>query len=278
MIAMLTWVRPSQASTSRSEPAPVPRGCASSLQAIGVSSLPGLRRNRIRRGALAATLAGLVVLCGCGGSDRTPALEPPAPPTATAAAATSGGARADVERALLTLDDLPDGWAAQDHDVEVAGEDSILGCPGLDTLEQPARTDRFDDPDGDDMVFQVAGVFASREAAESAIRAFAAEEARACVADRVGRQVRANADGTDVEVGEASTARLKSPAVGDATAGMQVTVPLRAAGREMLARFDLVTVRVGRAVSVVVFTGVPSFDAELRSELLQVVGQRLGSV
>ena len=189
----------------------------------------------------AAGVLAAVALTACGGHSE----DRPAPSTPPAPGSAAGLTAAQVERALLTVTDLPLGFQAQDG----APDASALGCAGVDQVYLPAGTAaRAAVSFGHSLSAAfVNETISSRPGggAASALAAFA-RAARDCASFT-------GPDGTTYKV-----SALKLPSYGDGSAAVRVTSTIREARP-----VDLVAVRVGDTLLAVATAGAGKEETQL---------------
>lgn len=238
----------------------------------------------------------LVVVClalagapGCGGSDSNSA----STAAATASQSRTTPSKPPVENAAdqriaeagkLRLSDFPSGFVQSDE-----SEDSIAGsCNGVEQAKN--ATNRHDDaPDfqkGDNtQATNTVYVYADEASAHSGFLSLSSRATRECISKQLSAYLAKQAKSTGpgdteaVTIGKPTTGEVAIDAVGDEQSGGRVSVPVSSQGLDVDLEIDVVFVRVGRAVSALVFTDVPSpFDGDLRAQLTRKVARRLTAV
>ncbi|MDQ4069100.1 MAG: hypothetical protein M3203_06475 [Actinomycetota bacterium] len=238
---------------------------------------------RCRR-ALAACLAGTVLVVACNGDESSaPTTTAPAGPTTTISQVE--GDRQKAQRAVLTPADLPGfsqdapGTHVDDTELEAAAN----ACFGYNPLL--VRLGEADDPRGaasphfrrGEVLTLGSGVtFAETEdEARAAITALSAEGFERCFSDALGARLRNNPMFADVDV---TTARLPNVAVGDESTGYRSTVGVQVSGQAVTIYSDFTFVRVGRGVAVLsgFAIGAPFPEAE-RNRLVTAITGRMAA-
>jgi hypothetical protein len=263
---------------------------------------------RVRQAA--ACLVVLAALAAaCGGDDDDAAAGGGSGGDTTTTAEGSGGERsaddldadqAAAEKMLLTIGDFPSGWQAQPDEGEDDGEGGGGSAPGepsddeltadlaeclhvdagelSDDDDPSAESPSFQNADEDEASVEVAFA-ASPEQATSELATLQRDEAPGCFGE-VYKTLFTQAMKDDpsvegVEVGDPQVEAAPLGDLGDDTAAFRVTIPLSAAGQQIVLYQDIAFVKVGRAEITGFFqaSGQP-FDAELSQRLLQAVIDR----
>ena len=232
---------------------------------------------------LAAAVLWAAAGCG-GGSDDNTASSPAAGTTQAAPSKPPVDKAADqriADAGKLRLTDFPSGFEQSDKN-----DDSATGT--CDSIKDAKKaTNRHDDAPSfskgeNTQATNVVYVYADEAGAQSAFQALSSRDTRVCVgkglAEFFAKETRSKGPGDTVEVtvGKPTTGQVAVDAVGDEQAGGRATVPLNTQGLDVDVDVDLVFVRVGRAVTTLVFIDVLSpFDEDLRAQLTRKVVGRM---
>jgi hypothetical protein len=199
-----------------------------------------------------------------------------------------------AEAALLTLDDLPEGFQQQPTS-EDEGDDELLeelaSCIGVD----PAMFDRgnpeasasFGSPTGQQVNSEVTYTASTDEAMET-MEAIRNEDTPGCLEDIFEQQMQEfvteaqeaqEAEGvpvTDAEITDVSVDTREVPDMGDDSAGLTVTITFTEQGQDLTITMDMIVVRVDRVGVSMMFQGLNEpFPADQAEELTQTVVDRI---
>lgn len=218
--------------------------------------------------ALAAALSCAAVLAACGGAADPPRVdEPPA----------AAAEQAHVERAarasLLTVDDFPPGWTA------TTAEPSLTVRCAAAVAARRAATARANSPtfstDQSTAVSETVYIFADEAAATRSLAALTAARTRDCLAAQLRRRLARTSTAT---IGKPVSARLAVEPLGDDHGAARIHLPAKADALTVEVVFDVVFVRVGHALQVVVFADtIEPFSGALRERLTEAATDRLRS-
>ena len=220
-------------------------------------------------GALA--LLTVLLVTGCGGSSDSKSASTQEP-TATATSDRAAD-RAIALDSTLKLEDFPSGWTQ----AEEGEEPARVQCEQIEAAKAKttARTNPPRFSAGENTAVQSSVyLFADESTAERAFEQVAGKSTRLCYVEAV---LQALEQRKDLEVGDATSARLALDPLGDQRDAGRVTVPLTTAeGVEVDLVADMVFVRSDRGLSLGLFIDVVSpFDSDLREQLTATSAQRL---
>lgn len=239
---------------------------------------------RVRRCAAVVLLVVFAAACGSGsssGSSTTTTRREPARD------------RDDAQRALVTAEDLPDGWLAGGGAsagpmaiVDTSNLDAIARClhvapskitpPGAVTQTSPV----FQGPDQSTTVQSRVSVLASQAQASGVLEAFGAKAFAGCVKQRVeeslGRPVEHPVLPPDIEVAAVSVVPLKWPKYGDGSRAIRQRTSLVGDQSGLDLYLQLVVIARGRSVATIAFTSRRDpFPLDLAENLSLVLSNRL---
>jgi len=212
---------------------------------------------------VAATLA------GCGSSHVAGAPHTPQParvqPVDLAPAVSRSTDQRVAKAGLLRLSDLPSGWATDDS---ASSNSSGADCGAIKDYKRTAsalRTAPTMERNGWDQIQEKVAVFADGVRAEHAFAAVTSASTRACIRKFMAQT------GTVGQSGQLNVDR-----VADGTAASRITVHVESGGTQVDLTVDLVVVRAGHAIALLVFTSAfGPFDQHLRSAVTRAAGCRL---
>jgi hypothetical protein len=250
-------------------------------------------RHRTRRRGVIAALAllalGLLVGCGGGGADDSkPSTGARAPSSQTSSTTAPTQPQRDkaaeqkiVDAAQLRLSDFPSGW--QQSDDESDSEDSP--CGGIRDAKK-TTTAHGSAPDfstnDSTQATNTIYLYADEGAAHIAFSRLTDRDTRVCIGKELGKnfekQSKSKGPGQSdsAEVGTPSTGELSIKPLGDERAAGRVTLPVSAQGQNVDVILDLIFVRAGRGMAIMIFVDVLSpFDEDLRADLTGKVVRRL---
>lgn len=239
-----------------------------------------LRAMRLR--ALIA-LAGVAVVSGCGGDENTQTVTVPAtqgtPSTSAAPTTTASPSAADDKRAadgaVLQLSDLPSGWTAKDDEDDSTTTTSKCAAVRDSRSQASARASSSDFQKDNGEVSNTVYVYSDEGQARAAFSNLVSRDTRVCLGKEFRDVIDENVEDDDAKIQDASTSELNITPVGSESAAARITIPYKAILDSEL-NADLVFVRVGRAVSLVIaFDDGSTFDDDLRGELVGVAARRL---
>ena len=221
-----------------------------------------------------------VALGGCGSASESqsspaPSKTSPDPaPTTKSAKQSTVADRQLASGALLRLADLPSGWTASDD----TDESSDTPCEQIKTAkaQTSARSNAPHFNKGDDtQVSDTVYVYADEDVAKRNFVALASQALRVCVGHQLGDGMKKSVGGK-ATVGKAATSQLGIDAVGEQSAGAHITFPLSTQGIDIDVNLDLVIVRQGRGISLLLLIdSFTEFDNDLRSQLTSTAAKRL---
>jgi hypothetical protein len=218
--------------------------------------------------------------------------EPPAPVTEADFAAS----------ALLTLDDLPDGWTeTPDDPTDDADDDEILAmiaeCSGLDVAllgdqvlgDTKAKSGEFGSPDEISTVQQSIGFAPDEATALAAIAAIGNAALPDCYEQSLTTLFATefpDEDTTDDQPAElvlgevvAEFVDLTGIAAADEAVWLRVVAPLTYQAESITQHVDLIFLRVGRVLSNVELGGFGEpFPQDLVDPIMSLVNERAGSI
>jgi hypothetical protein len=216
----------------------------------------------------------LVVLAlaaaGCGGD---------ADKRATPAANQSRQNGSDVRLAqasLLTIDDVPTGWTAEDDDEDSA---STSECPEIKAA-RASRSGSARAPtlaeNGNKTVQHSVMVFPTAVDAKAAHEGMASAETRRCLGEELPTSLGDDLAKEGVTVGDVTTGEFRVEPVGEAAGASRFSVELTAEEQTIPVVVDVVFVLRGRVVSGLLTTDIVTpFDDALRNKLLRTVDTRI---
>lgn len=183
-----------------------------------------------------------------------------------------------AQAALIDLADLPAGWTAKEPD---ADEDE--GAPPcLQSIEDDghdsadAEGPQFDSPNESVVAMQSVAVYADAGDAADDFALLNSRRTATCLSDYLHDVAVQQSSQAGLEVGDASVEPLASPAVGDRSTASRVVMAVTAGDTELALGYDLVTIHIGRGVSVLMQGGVADeFDDALLDDLAHVAADRL---
>jgi hypothetical protein len=215
---------------------------------------------------------GLVIVAavvGCGSGSRTA----PAPTTKSAKQSTAAD-RLVASGALLRLSDLPSGWTAGDD----GDESSDTPCEEIKTAkaQTSARSNSPDFGKGDKTkVAHTVYVYADEGAARRNFVALTSQALRVCAGHQLGDAMKKGIGG-EATVGKVATSQLGIDPAGEESAAAHITFPLSTPRVDADINLDLVIVRQGRAISLLLLMNAfTEFDDDLRSQLTSTAAERL---
>jgi hypothetical protein len=249
----------------------------------------------MRKLAGAATCGLLLLLAaGCGGSDdaatetatvaapseATSSTTPSATSADAAPAADKDADQAIVDAALLKLDDFPSGWTGHPADDE-DDDPEAWSCPGLDDLDGKT-TAKGSSPDfendSNEQVTESIAVFPDENLPHQFLSALGNQDFLDCMEDKVLDEIESDASEEDVTLGDVKLSQLRVNDRGDESAAIRVAIPMEIQGITLDAAVDVIAVRVGRSVLMLMTAGVmsPVSDAD-RENLTTVATKRLAA-
>lgn len=251
-----------------------------------------------RQTALVATVATalavlLVAGCGAGGGGSGRAVDLDDDRTEEQLAAD----RAAAEQALLVLADFPPGWTAAPRDDDAGEEDEgpqldseLADCLDVDEallgesrVEAKSDTFSFDEAEVEAEV----SVLPTRAYADEVVRALNRPEARGCFenvfVEVIEYSLQDPAEGEElpegVSFGDVRLDDLDFADLGEDSRAFRVSMPIRIELLSIDLYFDLVFIRVGRAIGTVSFLDdTRPFDAALSRSLAGTFASRLPGV
>jgi hypothetical protein len=248
-----------------------------------------------RIGLTFVALVSAAALGGCGSSSSGGGGEANTQPASTTAAGDfdKAAAQQQANAALLTLDDLPDGWTSNPADTRNDGDEEVQAaladCVGVDASifadEGPdkakAQSDDFISPDSG-----AAGEFSEEVDVESADRAaddfevVTSDKLTGCLETVFGNFLKEkfaeDPRTKDAEIGDVAAERSDIPSYGDESIGIQITVPFSVSGTEARAVIDMVFIRVGNAVAQLQFNNTfKPFDAATAATITEKAVEKL---
>lgn len=260
---------------------------------------------RVASIALAATL--IVAACGSeetgsgagaptetiAAPDTTVAESMPETTTETSVAPTSEPEQAaqDVEAdtaaaeaALLSVADLPEGWADAADDTAAPLNARLAECVDVDgdeisTADATASAGPFVSPVGDASIRQHVGVLATVAEARTVVALTVEPSVLGCFEEAYAELaadalVSAAADGSTF--GAPSVTRLQIAPAGDATQAIRVTVPVTGDPAVAAVTVDHVVVRSGRSLATITFANsTEATPIENIDEITAIVAERL---
>jgi len=227
--------------------------------------------------ACVAALSLLVLSAGCGGGSGSDG--------GSAERSIDSAAQERAEAIVLQLDDLPDGWRADERVEDDESDREFRRCLGADysdlTIMGEASSPHFAMGEVTQVSSEVV-IFASEEEAAEALAAleegFRAEEVDDCFRDLLADAAGEDFEIADVQVGELSFTR---PDVADASA-WQIAIDVEGApgsegaGLSATVYIDMVVLQEGDANATVATLDVLTpLDSALRDELVETVAGRL---
>jgi hypothetical protein len=227
---------------------------------------------------LAVVIVAALVGCGSGSESHAtpaPSKTSPAPaPTTKSAKQSTAADRQLASGALLRLSDLPSGWTASDD----SDESSDTPCEQIKTAkaQTSARSNAPDFGKGDNtQVSHTVYVYADEGAAGRNFVALTSQALRVCVGHQLGDAMKKGIGG-EATVGKVATSQLGIDPVGEESAAAHITFPLSTQGVDVDINLDLVIVRQGRAISLLLLIdSFTEFDDDLRSQLTSTTAERL---
>jgi hypothetical protein len=200
-----------------------------------------------------------------------------APGMAAARVTGKGSDKAVVAAGKLAAADVPAGWVTKP---QPKGESTLFkgvrGCKKQRTAAEGARKDakvgrslQFFDPASPRETTSVASTVHAFKSAKRATKftdAFRDPTTARCIQQQLDQ-----ASGDSAGVGPATTAALTNlPTVGDARVGYESSVPLTARDQTVLLYYDVVEVRIGRAVVSLASTSLGQPFQEMPALLTRV--------
>ena len=224
-------------------------------------------------------IAALLLLAGCGGGGGD---------GGSAERNIDSAAQERAEAIVLQLNDLPDGWRADERDEDDESDREFRRCLGADysdlTITGEASSPNFVMGEATQVSSEVV-ILASEDEANEALAALE-EGLQTEGLDDCFRDVLAEAadeDEEEFEIGDVQVGELSftPPDVADARA-WQIAIPVEAApgsegaGLSITAYADMIVLREGEAIATVTtFDVFSAFDSALRDELLETVADRM---
>ena len=238
---------------------------------------------RCRRCSYLVTALVVAVALGACGSDDSAADDP-------RTEAELAADRAAAANAVLVLGDFPDGWTSEPHEEDTDDpnapdiEAEMAECLGVDESE-------FDDSlvnvDSDTFLFDAAEVDSdvsmapTLAEADREVEVLTRPEARGCFeagfekAFTYSIEHPADGDTEGIELGEITFRDLSFDDVGQDSRAFRVSVPLVTPQGEATLYFDLVFIRVGRALGSISFLDFAPFDQALATDLARAMASRM---
>jgi hypothetical protein len=218
---------------------------------------------------LAPILVVLVLLASsCGGGDS--ASETEATSDSGVETQINDADQTLAEASILRLSDFPTGWREVADDTPDEGADECFK-PDLEGVVVTGRAESQSFEHGEvTTATSMAAVYESPEDADTVLAKIADGSLAECVAE----YLRDSSD-SDVKVKNVEAAKLAFPALGDATDARQVVAELESEGLSPSAFFDMIAVKEGRALSLMMFLDVLSAFDPMEEERLakDVVGR-----
>lgn len=171
---------------------------------------------------------------------------------------------AAAEAAVLTLANLPEGWAeaAADDGAMSEVDGRLAECLGVDSLTSPdaqAMTSNFTNSDGTLVVYEGVGVQAAELDSRTVIARMTNPDVLDCFAAAYAElgagALSTGAIAEGAEIGEVTATRLAVAPVGDSTQAIRVVIPVTTDGIQAQLTVDQVLVRSGRSLAVITFEG-----------------------
>jgi hypothetical protein len=223
-------------------------------------------------GLALAALVSAAALGACGGSSSGGSGDANTQPASTASSGDfdKAAAQQQAQAALLTVDDLPDGWTSTPSDdsdednQEVQGQ--LADCVGVDASifaddgpdKAMAQSDEFASPENGRT-----GSFTEEVDVESSDRVAKdfevvnSDKLTGCLETVFGaflkQKFAEDPQTKDAQVGDVTAERGGIPTYGDESVGIEITVPFSIAGTDAKVIIDMVFVRVGNAVAELSF-------------------------
>jgi hypothetical protein len=202
-------------------------------------------------------------------------------------------AQQQAEAAVLTLDDLPDGWTStpadesDSDDAEVQGR--LADCIGVDASifaesgpdKAEAKSDEFASPNnGATGNFSEDVTVESDERVTKDFEVVNSEKLTGCLETVFGTFLKEkfveDPRTKDAEIGDVSAERSDLPAYGDESVGVEVTVPFSIAGTDAKVVIDMVFIRVGNAVAQLSFENTfAPFDSATAATIMEKATEKL---
>ncbi len=191
---------------------------------------------------------------------------------------------AAAEAALLTVADLPEGWAEAAADAAAALNARLAECIGVDgdeisTADATAAAGPFASPAADASIRQHVGVLATEAEARTVVALTVEPGVLGCFEEAYAElaadaPMGAAADGSTF--GAPSVARLQIGPAGDATQAIRVTVPVTGDPAVAAVTVDHVIVRGGRSLATITFANsTQATPIETIDEVVAIVAERL---
>lgn len=251
----------------------------------------------MRARLVAAALAGVLAVAGCGDDEGTDASDATSTTAVaedrTSTTAEGGGESSDDQRladaAVLVLSDLPPGFTETPKEDEGgAGEgeedDPFEQCVGEEAGEIDAGTtaeaESSDFEKGDELLAgSIAFVLESEELAQDMMELFASDQLKECFNQAFAEGVREGAAEEGGELPEFTTkVQNRSFAkIGDETAGYRATLSFAVQGQELSFPVDFVFARKGRTVGMYFFGAIGGqFSVEQQAAIIGKALARVG--
>lgn len=244
-------------------------------------------RRRTVGSSLVLLAVGLVVGCGSASDDSNPSAGAGAQSSTTSTSTPTAARRNKateqkiVDTAQLRLSDFPSGWQQSDDDSDSSDSpcDGIRKAKESTTAHGSGATYAHEDTTA---ATSAVYLYADENAAHTAFDQLTDRKTRVCIGKTFGEGIEKEAkskgpgQSDSADVGDPTTGQLSIDPLGDERAAGRVTVPISARGINVDLILDLVFVRAGRGIGIMIYIDAFSpFDDDLRADLTGKVVRRL---